>query len=198
MSLKDQGAQRRRGKALDEALLAAAWDELVEHGYGRLTYEGVARRAGTSRPVVYRRWPTKQDLVVAVVRNLRSGEPPVRPDTGALRGDVIAAMSEMSRRRSGLVTVMSLRLAEYFEETGTSFADLRALMLEGAHDVFAEILERAVARGEADPARITPRIAALPFDLLRHELFMTLKPVPRKVIEEIVDTIFLPLVRPLP
>lgn len=56
-------------------------------------------------------------------------------------------------------------------------------------------MRRAIERGEIDPAKLTPRIAALPFDLLRAETMMTLRPVAAEVIEEIVDTIFLPLVR---
>jgi len=55
-------------------------------------------------------------------------------------------------------------------------------------------MRRAVQRGEIDPARLTPRIAALPFDLVRHEVMMTLAPVPKDTIIEIVDDIFLPLV----
>jgi len=56
------------------------------------------------------------------------------------------------------------------------------------------IVRRAVERGEIDPARLTPRIAALPFDLVRQEVMMTLAPVPKDTIVEIVDDIFLPLV----
>jgi hypothetical protein len=55
------------------------------------------------------------------------------------------------------------------------------------------IIARAIERGEIDPARITPRVAALPFDLFRHEVLMTQAPVPDEVIEEIVDSIALPV-----
>jgi hypothetical protein len=55
-----------------------------------------------------------------------------------------------------------------------------------------------VDRGEIDRSKLTPRIASLLPDLLRHEVLMTLKPVPNAVIAEFVDDIFLPLVRPKP
>jgi AcrR family transcriptional regulator len=71
---------RRRGEALEDALLDAAWDELVEVGYGRFTIDGVAARAGTSRPVIYRRWPVRSDLAIAAVRR-RAG----RDDRGDRR-----------------------------------------------------------------------------------------------------------------
>ena len=59
---------------------------------------------------------------------------------------------------------------------------------------FDLVLERAIERGDVDPARITARVRALPGDLLRHELLMTLRPASEEAITEIVDEIFLPLV----
>jgi hypothetical protein len=57
-----------------------------------------------------------------------------------------------------------------------------------------KIVNRAVERGEIDPARLTPRIIDLHFDLFRNEMLMTLKPVPDHVLRQIVDDIFIPLV----
>ncbi|HTU07320.1 MAG TPA: TetR-like C-terminal domain-containing protein, partial [Trebonia sp.] len=57
-----------------------------------------------------------------------------------------------------------------------------------------QVVNRAVERGEIDPARLTPRIIDLPFDLARNEWMMTLKPVPDHVLRQIVDDIFIPLV----
>ena len=57
------------------------------------------------------------------------------------------------------------------------------------------ILDRAAARGEIDPGRLSPRMASLPVDLVRHDLIMTLAPIPDSTLMEIVDKIFLPLVR---
>ena len=77
-------------------------------------------------------------------------------------------------------------------------ADLRTSVLQGNHSQLAVVLARGVDRGEIDRSKLTPRIASLPADLLRHEVLMTLKPVPKAVIAEFVDDIFLPLVRPKP
>jgi CO dehydrogenase/acetyl-CoA synthase delta subunit len=56
------------------------------------------------------------------------------------------------------------------------------------------VMNRSIARGEINGARLSRRIANLPFDLVRHEVLMTMHPVSVSTIEEIVDTIFLPLV----
>jgi hypothetical protein len=83
-------------------------------------------------------------------------------------------------------------MSEYFLENDSSLADLRQRVVGGRR--LNEILERGVQRGELDRNKLTQRIANLPADLIRHEIIMTHKPVSKKVIEEIVDTIFLPLV----
>jgi hypothetical protein len=85
-------------------------------------------------------------------------------------------------------------LGAYFQETGTSPADLREAVLGNRVSPIDAAIDRAVARGEVDPARLTPRVRTLAFDLFRHEALMTLKPVPDGVIEQILDEVFLPLV----
>ncbi|MFI9275752.1 TetR/AcrR family transcriptional regulator [Kitasatospora sp. NPDC052896] len=190
-------AERRRGAVLEEALLDAAWAELTEHGYANFTLDAVVQRAGTSRPVLYRRWPDRQELVRAALAHVLNREHLDAPDTGSLRGDLLGLMREINATRVQLVTVMSVHLAGYYQETGTSPADLRELLTAGRRKSAVDALyERALARGEIDPERLTDRVRAIPLDLLRHEFLMTLAPVPDPVLEEIVDTIFLPLVLP--
>jgi AcrR family transcriptional regulator len=197
MSLKAANPQRRRGRVLEEALLDAAWAELVERGYDEFTIDNAATRAGTSRAVVYRRWSSKQALVhAALVRDVAK-DLVTTPNTGTLRGDVVGLLKRANKKRARLATLIFTRLGEFYRETGTTLADLRALVQGGGTSAMDEVLRRAVDRGEIDPARLTDRIARLPGDLFRYELLSTLKPVPDHVIEEIVDTIFLPLVGPL-
>ena len=181
-------------------MLSAAWDELVERGYSRFTIDGVAARAGTSRPVIYRRWPARSDLAIAAIRHHGRNQPVAVPDTGSVRQDLITVQRDASATRSELAALISVQMGEYFTETGRAPADLRAEFLSGRQQPFSidEVLRRGIERGEIDPDRLTPRIANVPLDLLRHELLMTLQPVPEETITEIVDEIFLPLVRKQP
>ncbi len=195
--MPEKTASRRRGTELEEALLDAAWDELVSLGYGGFTFEGVAARAQTSRPVVHRRWASRADLAIAAIGHYGRKNPFVAPDTGSLRDDLVALLRWMSERRGELAVVMSMQMSEYFAETDSTLADLRERLLaerEGPR-LMEQVLDRAAARGEIDPRRITARLADLPVDLIRHELLMTKRPVSEEVIAEIVDDIFLPLVR---
>ena len=196
MSLSGEslGNRRRRGEELEKALLDAAWAELQERGYDALTFEAVAARAETSRAVLYRRWSTKAELVrAAIVEGMKVGRPTI-PDTGSLREDTIEMLRRMNGSRARFAMLLTIQLGPYFAETGTSFVDLRRDLIADAATSDVVIMERAIARGEVDPERITPRIRSLPFDLLRAEFVMTFQSVADDVLVEIVDTIFLPLV----
>lgn len=198
MTLKSQtpAPQRRRGAELENALLDAAWEELVEKGYGDFTIESVADRARTSRAVIYRRWSTKPDLVRAAVTHAGGTEHMEAPDTGSLRDDMIELLRRANRSRSAIGITMALQLSGYYAETGTGLSDLRTAFMAGRSSTVDAVLDRAVERGEADPAKLTPRVRGVAFDLYRQELLMTLRPVPDDVLASIVDEVFMPLVRP--
>ena len=187
-------ARRRRGAALEAALLEAAWQELCAAGYPGFTLDGVAARAKTSRPVLARRWSNRAELVVAALRHHAALAATDVPDTGTLRGDVLAVLGQLSASVSEVAGVLSFLLADYFDATGLSPADLRERILVGTPSRMTAIIQRAVDRGEIDPGRLSPRIASLPVDLVRHDLIMSRAPVPEETLVEIVDRIFLPLV----
>ncbi|MFI5844481.1 TetR/AcrR family transcriptional regulator [Catenuloplanes sp. NPDC051500] len=187
-------ARRRRGAELDNALLDAAWAELTDRGYELLSPESVAERAGTSKSVVYRRWPAKGDLVRAALLHAAGRDPVTVPDTGELRGDVIALLRQVNERRVALASALIAQLGDLYRATGTSIDDLRAAVAAGHRSAMEQIVDRAAGRGEVDPSRLTRRIVRLPEDLFRHELLMTSRALPDADIIEIVDTIFLPLV----
>ena len=196
MSLKnDARPQRRRGETLERALLDAAWAELTERGYDELTIDAVATRAGTSRAVLYRRWPSKQDLVLAALTHHVKADPVATPDTGSLRGDVVALLREANKVRPRLVTQLLTRLGGFYAEAGTNLAELSIYVLGGRDAILDAVIERAVARGEIESGQVSERVARVPIDLFRYEMLMTFQAVSDRVIEEIVDEVFLPLVR---
>jgi AcrR family transcriptional regulator len=186
--------ERRRGADLEDAILDAAWEQLTAEGYGHFTMDSVAARARTSKPVLYRRWKTSDELLHAAIRHRGTVTEVPDPDTGTLRGDFLALLRRANTLRSDMAALLSSMLGSYYDQTGLSPADLRNEFLSGRTSATERAIERAVSRGEIDPARLTPRIANLPFDLWRHELMMTLKPVPDHALRQIVDDIFIPLV----
>jgi AcrR family transcriptional regulator len=191
---------RRRGAELEAAILDAGWEQLVAEGYDRFTIETVAVRAQTSKPVLYRRWKTRDELLLATVRHRGAADPPAVPDTGSLRGDLLALLRYANTDRNPMVALFSSMLGSYYNQTGPTPAELRDAFLSqrSSRTAVRQIVDRAVERGEVDPARVTARIIDLPFDLSRNEMMMTLRLVPDHVLREIVDDIFIPLVAPQP
>ena len=188
--------RRRRGPQLESALLDAAWDELVEVGFANLTMESVAARAQTGVAVLYRRWTNKDQLVFAAIERYSQAHPVEIPDTGSLRGDLLALLSGMSRARA---TFMAVAAAAGFSgllaSTGLTPAQAREKLF-GDQRIRGDqiIYRRAHDRGEIDLGRIPPAVLTMPFDLVRHDLLMNLEPVKPARIASIVDEIFLPLV----
>jgi AcrR family transcriptional regulator len=186
---------RRRGAELEEALLDAAWSELEQVGYAAFTYDGVAARAGTSKPVLYRRWPTKVDLVLAALQHGGLFTRRELPDTGTLRGDILTLLRGFNAERSGFIAVITVLMSNIHADTGLSPAQLRDRLLAGRSDAGRQLLERAAARGEIPAREWPPGVTTLASDLVRHDLIMTLKALPDSRILEIVDDLWLPLVR---
>lgn len=168
----------------------------MERGYASMSMDSVAERAGTSRTVLYRRWPSRAELVVAAIRRHYDGDVIVPPDTGALREDMIEVLRAASEHRGELAGYFSVLLADYFSETESTPAALRERLLGDRRTTVDVVLERADARGEIDLSRIPQRVQTLPFDLFRNEALMTFGPVSDDFIVSVVDDIFLPLVLP--
>ena len=186
---------RRRGAVLEQAVLRAAGEELLAVGYGGLTMDGVAARAGTNKNAIYRRWPSRAALAVAAYRQMSRGDLPL-PDTGALREDALELLRRANRSWSSPVgSVQRSLLAGVADDP-----ELLSLIQERASDagsaLWLTVLGRAVTRGEAQPEALHPRVATVAVVLLRTEYVTRGIPVaPDRVLVEIVDEVYLPLVR---
>jgi AcrR family transcriptional regulator len=186
---------RRRGAELERALLDAAWEQLAAEGYSRFTIESVAERAHTAKHVIYRRWSDREALLVAAIRNHGSQVTVEPPDTGDLRLDVLTSLRRANTAESNMAVLFGAMIGSHFGELDMTPAQLRAELIGDRTSSTRLALDHAVARGEVNPARITPRMVTMPFDLFRNEYLMRLDVVPDSVLEEIVDELWLPLVR---
>ncbi|MFE2380911.1 TetR/AcrR family transcriptional regulator [Streptomyces misionensis] len=188
---------RRRGPELEAALLDAAWDELAQAGFARLTMESVASRANTGVAVLYRRWANKDELALAALKHYRDTHPVEIPDTGSLRGDLLAALTVMGEARAAFFAIASATaFSGLLASTGLTptqvrdriFGDRQLLLVQ-------DLYQRAHDRGEIDLEWVPAAVLAMPFDLVRNDLLMDPKPLKPPRIQAIVDELFLPLVR---
>jgi AcrR family transcriptional regulator len=141
---------RPRDPRIDDSVLGATVELLGTSGYADLSVDAIAKRAGTSKPAIYRRWPSKAHLVHEAVFPI--SEATELPDTGSLEGDV----REMVRRSTGVLTTPAARAAMpgLLAEMATD-PSLHAKLLDRFGDVMSrgmtDRLEGAVNRGEARP-----------------------------------------------
>ena len=141
---------RPRDPRIDGAVLRSTVELLGETGYAELSVDAIARRAGTSKPAIYRRWPSKAHLVHEAVFPIDSGTE--LPDTGSLHGDV----REMLRRTVAVLSAPAAKAAMP-GLVGEMAADLtlHAALLERFGEVLSrgltERLRDAAARGEVRP-----------------------------------------------
>ncbi|HEV7629148.1 MAG TPA: TetR/AcrR family transcriptional regulator [Streptomyces sp.] len=133
------------------AIRAAVFDELAAVGFGRMSIEGIARRAGVGKTAVYRRWRSKLHLVLDVVTALAAEGMPV-PDTGALRGDVRMLLEVASRalRHPMAVQIIPDLLAEAARSPEIAEA-LRKALHDSQETMTRTMVARAVDRGELSP-----------------------------------------------
>jgi AcrR family transcriptional regulator len=185
-----------RGRPRDpqrrEAILDAALTLIAEVGYDRTTIDAIAHRAGASKPTLYRRWPHgKPELVADAIRE-RHAEASQIPDTGSLRGDLLALVAiqtgqllEDVHLACGLLTQMrtSAELATVMQES--VIADERAR--------FETILDRAKARGEIPAGEVTSIFPDVAGAVVFTRVTITGEPVDHAFAEELVDHVLLPI-----
>jgi AcrR family transcriptional regulator len=187
---------RRHGAALEQAILQAAAAELAEVGYQNLTMDSVAARAGTSKNVIYRRWPSRAALCVAAYRQMLPSDPQDTPDTGDLRLDALSLLNRANDRMFSPEGKILRELLTDLQNDPERVREIRDQIVQASVRPWLTVLARAAARGEIDPAALTPRVATVAADLLRNEYAINgLVRVPGSTIVEIVDQVFLPLVR---
>jgi AcrR family transcriptional regulator len=138
-----------RGEVVVRAVIRATFEELAEVGYAALSIDDVARRAGVNKTTVYRRWPTKEDLVTAALLALPE-EYFTMPNTGTIRGDLIEIAGRVARIFQAVEGRAMMRIV-FFE------GKLKLTQLTHVDEHFAArreatgmpaILNRAIARGQ--------------------------------------------------
>jgi AcrR family transcriptional regulator len=189
--------KRRRGAELERAILDVVWTELRDVGYSGLTMERVATRAGTSKPVLYRRWANRAELVLAAWSS-RIPQAQGSPDTGALRTDLIELFTRIAKRADSMMSEMIAGvMGEAFRHPEVLALLQEQLRSSRIWEVVELIVRRAVERGELPELTLPERAVRLPLDLIRTESMMHQSPISAAAIEELVDDVYLPLLRGL-
>jgi AcrR family transcriptional regulator len=171
-------------------LLAVTLRLLQQEGYDGLTVDAVAATARASKATVYRRWPTKAELVLAAfIEGIR--QVAVAPETGTLRGDLVAlgeTICEQARTHAGTMRAVLVEVSR-----NPALDDvMQHQFLDQRKALFERILGQAVDRGEIDAAAITEDLwDVMPGYLIFRSIWSGRTPT-RRTVEALVDDVMIP------
>jgi AcrR family transcriptional regulator len=177
-----------RSARVRASVIAATLAELAATGYSRLSLESVARRAEVHKTTVYRRWGTREQLVLEAMLE-RAGERISVPDNGSLLADLLElARTAAANAASPEVSAMARAVA------GQSAHDWR--LAEANQRFWAErlaldavIVERAIERGEAPPGTDPRRVIEAVLGPIHLRLLLTGEAIDAAFLEGIVDIV---------
>lgn len=185
---------RKRDHSRDPEILDAALEVLAEEGYDGMTIDMVAARARAGKATLYRRWPSKAELVLDAVACMKKADLELEslPDTGTLRGDLIGMIKAPSLRdaakklqiMAGVVSMLS-RAPELAEAARAAIVEPRA-----AANRF--LMNRAVERGEVSPEHDIETVALVSPSMVAYRVLMTGQPVTREFLVSVIDGVVLP------
>lgn len=187
------GSSDARGEARTVAILDAALELIGEVGYERVTMDGIAARAQASKMTIYRRWPTKSELVAEALRRHAQGDAPAIRDTGSLRGDLLATVAEIAQTLTGGGAPSIIGLIDAIRDDPSLRQHVSAQVRERSHHVGREICNRATSRGEDVQVARADIVLDLAFEhLFTSTLFDGAQPSTTDQ-RSLVDTVLLPL-----
>jgi AcrR family transcriptional regulator len=180
---------------LVDAIHDAVMTELAANGYDALSIERVAERARTGKASIYRRWPTKLDLVLDAVDSAMPSADAV-PDSGDLRGDLLCVLRRIARYlNTDAGGALRACMADVKHHRELSVA-VHERLVEPRKRVMRDVLQRAVDRGEVRPERLTDRVLQLGPTLLHAERHQRGAALRDADVVAIVDEVLLPLLCP--
>jgi AcrR family transcriptional regulator len=193
----------RRGRplnqALDAAILRAALDAIAESGYEALRIEQVARRIGAGKSSVYRRWPTKEALVVAAIRWYLAERAALAANTSSsassLREDLIrhvrAVVALLTRQHVAILSGLFQAM-----RTNDHLASMvRRELVHAETTALSAVLQRAVERGEIARLPHSSALLHVTAGVVFTRLFVLDQPVDEALAIGLVDDVLIPSIR---
>lgn len=181
---------RPRDERLDVEITTAALEELSDGGFERLTVEGVAARAGVAKTTVYRRFPTREDLVVGALLRLND-DLPAPPPPGPVRDRLVKVLTGVRKRATsssrGRLLMQSVGQGLHSPELAEMvYARVLAPRRQLIRDVLADGIASGELRADLDPDALIPVLVGPMFYLGAWKCVASASSIS---VEAIVDTI---------
>jgi AcrR family transcriptional regulator len=174
------------------AICSAVFELLGEVGYDRMSMDAVAARARASKATIYRAWPNKPDLVTEALRH-KFGTTPEPPDTGSLRGDLMALMNFACQAANSPDGDVIAGLMSAAARTPELAQTLFSCVLEAKHVMYAAIISRAVERGEVPPGTDPNVLQEVMHAMVFTQKLWSEKPMDHEFVVHVVDDVLIPV-----
>jgi AcrR family transcriptional regulator len=185
---------RRTGEELVLAVHAAALAEIAEHGLRGASMDGIARRAGTGKAALYRRWSNVRELGLDVfLTTMADSSPANYPDTGSLREDLLGSLRGFAGLLRGPLQMVLRELISESTHDPSLVAEFQARVGEPMQAQRIAMLQRAMGRGEIPTQPIDPLVFELPPAIVLHRLLLCGEVIDDETTVKLVDNVLLPL-----
>lgn len=185
---------RRTGEELVSAVHEAALAEIAEHGLRGASMDGIAKRAGTGKAALYRRWSNVRELGLDVfVTTMGESSPLTYPDTGSLREDLLGSLRAFTNMLHGPLQVVLRELISESAHDPSLVVEFQARLGEPMQAERVATLQRAMARGEIPTLPIDPLVFELPPAIVLHRLLLGGEVIDDDTCINLVDNVLLPL-----
>jgi AcrR family transcriptional regulator len=200
LDLEERPAANKVGRPLDVTrdadILDAALDVLAEEGFDGMTIDMVAARAKAGKATLYRRWPSKTELVIDAVACMKNNDIAFSelPDTGTLRGDLVAMIKEPTIRDGAKKMRVMAGLISLIARNPELAETARAAVIAPRAAINQQFLQRAIDRGEITADIDIALVANISPSMVTYRTMMLGKPVNRDFLVSIIDRVILPVV----
>jgi AcrR family transcriptional regulator len=185
---------RPRDPSRDGVIRAAILQLLADVGYGALTMDAVAAEAGVGKATIYRRWRTKEDLVVDTISDLNRAEAHT-PDTGSLEGDLRELLRTLVGVVNGPTGAATLSLLSTVPRQPALAEAFHNGPLAVWRQSFEAVFDKAETRGEVSAAFRGSVAAESVSALLVQRWLLTGRPIDEAYADQVLDTVILPLIK---
>jgi AcrR family transcriptional regulator len=185
---------RKRDPLLDTKILDATLEVLGEVGADGFTLDRVATRAAAGKAAIYRRWPSKNALILEAITHVKDrtlGKGPL-PDTGTLRGDLLAMFRPMSKQEAERVMKLMAGLTSLLTEDRVLAQAADSFFVDPFAEAHAVLFERAIARGEVPKGADVKAVSRLLPKLAAYRSIVERKPFTRAFYVQMIDLVVLP------
>lgn len=183
---------RKRDHSRDAQILDAALDVLAETGFDGMTIDMVAARVKAGKATIYRRWPSKAELVIDAVACMKHVDITELPDTGTLRGDLVALIRPPSIEEGQRKMKIMAGIIAMLSSTPELADAARAAIIEPRVAANITLMKRAAERGEISNESDIESIAVVMPAMTAYRVLMLREPVTRSFLLGLIDGVVLP------